>query len=105
MAFVAESSSQLVGFVTVGIATESHSLMQPMRYARVGSVCVLESERGKGVGRGLMSQAESWALEQGSADIRLNVWAFNEAALGLYKELGYEVRSLSLGKVLPQNVA
>jgi ribosomal protein S18 acetylase RimI-like enzyme len=33
------------------------------------------------------------------------VWAFNEAALGLYKELGYEVRSLSLGKVLPQNVA
>ncbi|MCE9660691.1 MAG: GNAT family N-acetyltransferase [Burkholderiales bacterium] len=105
MVFVAERSLELVGFVTISVATESHSLMQPMRYARVGSVCVQESERGKGVGRRLMSQAEGWALERGAAEIRLNVWAFNEAALGLYKELGYEVRSLSLGKALPQNVA
>ena len=105
MVFVAESSSELVGFVTVSVVTESHSLMQPVRYARVGSICVQESMRGKGVGGRLMAQAEGWALEQGAADIRLNVWAFNQPALALYKELGYEVRSLSLGKALPQDVA
>jgi len=105
MVFVAESSSELVGFATVSVVTESSSLMQPVRYARVGSICVQESMRGKGVGGRLMAQAESWALEQGAADIQLNVWAFNQPALALYKELGYEVRSLSLGKALSQNVA
>ncbi|HCN87667.1 MAG TPA: GNAT family N-acetyltransferase, partial [Oxalobacteraceae bacterium] len=29
---------------------------------------------------------------------RLSVWMFNEAAIGLYKELGYEVRVFEMGK-------
>ena len=105
MVLVAEGPSELVGFVTVSVVTENHSLMQPTRYAKVGSICVQESERGKGVGGRLMAQAEGWALEQGAVDVRLNVWAFNQPALALYKELGYEVRSLSLGKALPKSVA
>jgi ribosomal protein S18 acetylase RimI-like enzyme len=104
-AFVAESPLTIVGFVTIGVVTENHSLMQPMRYARVGSICVREAERGKGIGRRLMAQAENWAVQQGAVDARLNVWAFNQSALALYKELGYEVRSLALGKSLPQDVA
>jgi ribosomal protein S18 acetylase RimI-like enzyme len=105
VAFVAERAGILVGFVTVSIITESHSLLQPMRYARVGSICVQESQRGRGIGSELMKRAEEWAAAQGAIDVRLNVWAFNQSALALYKELGYEVRSLFLGKALPQNVA
>ena len=52
-----------------------------------------------------MQLAEEWAAGRGAIDVRLNVWAFNQSALALYKELGYEVRSLFLGKALPQNVA
>ena len=103
--FVADRSGVLVGFVTVGVTTESHSLLQIMKYARVGSICVQESERGKGVGSMLMQYAEKWAAAQGAIDVRLNVWAFNQPALALYRELGYEVRSMSLGKSLPQNAA
>jgi len=103
--FVAERVGTLVGFVTVAVIKESHSLLQPMQYARVGSICVLEAERGRGVGSELMECAEGWATAQGAIDVRLNVWAFNQSALALYKELGYEVRSLFLGKSLPQNVA
>jgi ribosomal protein S18 acetylase RimI-like enzyme len=102
-AFVAEDSSTLVGFVTVAVVSEGHSLLQPMRYAKVGSVCVREAERGKGIGRRLMEQAESWAVAQSAVDVRLNVWEFNRSALGLYRELGYEVRSLLLGKSLLQD--
>jgi ribosomal protein S18 acetylase RimI-like enzyme len=101
--FVAEDSSTLVGFVTVGVVSESHSLLQPIRYAKVGTLCVREADRGKGVGRRLMAHAEDWAVAQGAVDVRLNVWAFNRAALALYEELGYQVRSLLLGKSLPQN--
>lgn len=44
--------------------------------------------------------AEAWARQRGAPDIRLNVWAFNQRALALYEELGYEVRSQVLGKRL-----
>lgn len=50
-----------------------------------------------------MQRVESWAAEQRAIDVRLNVWAFNESARRLYEELGYEVRSLSLGKWLAKN--
>jgi ribosomal protein S18 acetylase RimI-like enzyme len=32
--------------------------------------------------------------------MRLTVWAFNEQAAGLYKELGYELRAFEMGKQL-----
>lgn len=100
--FVAEKSGEIVGFVSVSVTTENLSLLQPMRFARVGSVCVAEDFRGQGIGRELMAQVEHWAAANIAADIRLSVWAFNQPALRLYEELGYEVRSLYLGKELSQ---
>lgn len=99
--FVAELNGQVVGFVTVAVATESHSLLQPLRFGRVGSVSVAPQHRGRGIGSGLMQRAHDWVRARGGHEIRLNVWAFNEAAQRLYvDELGYEVRSLSLACVL-----
>ena len=99
--FVAEESGSLVGFVTVSVVTESHSLLQPMRFGRVGSVGITEHRRGQGIGRDLMGLAQDWAFRRGGVEMRLNVWAFNSHALHVYEELGYEVRSLSLVKRLP----
>lgn len=99
--FIAESSGEIVGFVTVGRrATEDLSLLLPCCFAHVGSVCVTEAFRGQGIGRELMAQAELWAAANGAAEVRLSVWSFNQPALRLYEELGYEVRSLSLAKDL-----
>ena len=50
-AFLAHLDGEPVGFVTVGSGDESHSLLQPTRWARVNSICVLERVRGQGVGR------------------------------------------------------
>ncbi len=95
-----DASGALVGFVTVSLVSESHSLLQPMRFGRAGSVGVTESRRGQGIGRELMQRAQNWVLQRGGAEVRLNVWAFNAHALHLYEELGYEVRSLFLVKAL-----
>jgi len=103
--FVAETSGEILGFVTVDVATEKHAQLQPMRFARVGSICVAESARGRGIGRELMKRAEQWAAANGAVDVRLNVWAFNKSALRLYEELGYEIHSLFLGKSLIENEA
>ena len=97
-AFVAERGSEVLGFITLHVVDEHHTLLQPVRYARINSVCVVEAARGQGIGRGLIRQAEQWAHGQGATDIRLTVWTFNAAAQGLYEELGYAPRSLNLGK-------
>lgn len=98
--FVAVDAGLIVGFVTVSVVDEDHPLLQPVRFARIGSLCVAERARGRGVGRALMAEAEGWAAGHGATDLRLHVWKFNAAALRLYEELGYEVRSLSMGKAL-----
>ncbi len=100
--FVAERDSRVVAFVTVALIDETHSLLQALRYARIGSICVAGIERGKGIGPALMASAEAWATGHGATDLRLNVWTFNEHALHVYKELGYEVRSVNLGKSPPR---
>ena len=99
--FVAEESAELVGFVNVAVVTESHSLLQPIRFGRVGTVAVRQNRRGLGIGRELMALAHTWVARNGGVEVRLNVWAFNSHALHLYQELGYEVRSHFLAKRLP----
>ena len=98
--YVAECDEGLVGFVTVNIVDERSSLLQPNAYGRVGSLSVAPTHRGRGIGRELMDLAERWIRGRGVQDVRLNVWAFNEAALRLYEELGYEGRTRQLGKRL-----
>ncbi len=98
--FVAEEAGTIVGFVTATVVNENHSLLQPVRFGRIGSVGVTARRRGQGIGAALMRQAEVWASERGATELRLNVWAFNEPALAMYRELGYEVRSHQFAKVL-----
>ena len=98
--FVAEQDGHIVGFVNVSIHDESHSLLRPLRVARVGSVGVSTAHRGQGIGKSLMQHAEAWAQGQGAAELRLNVWAFNSVAMQLYRELGYDLRVHQLAKVL-----
>jgi GNAT superfamily N-acetyltransferase len=97
--FVAEQSGEVVAFITVSLAVESNPLLQPMRVARIGSVCVTASVRRHGIGRALMARVEQWAHERAAADIWLNVWAFNAEALRFYESLGYAVRSHGMGKL------
>ena len=99
-AFLAQDGGEPVGFVTVASGDESHSLLQPARWARVNSICVLERARGQGVGKALMARAEAWAHAEGAEEIRLVVWAFNARAVRLYEELGYAVRAHAMGKTL-----
>jgi ribosomal protein S18 acetylase RimI-like enzyme len=99
--FVAQDGTSLVGFVTVSLARENHSLLQPTTYGRVGTIGVGSGRRGQGIGRTLMQLAQEWVRHRGGVDVRLNVWAFNAQALHMYSELGYEVRSHQLALVLP----
>jgi ribosomal protein S18 acetylase RimI-like enzyme len=98
---VAQCDDEVVGFVNVlFVERDKNPLLQPISFARVGSIGVAEAHRGRGIGRELMRQAEAWASARGARHLSLNVWAFNERAVDLYRKLGYDVRSHSMGKRL-----
>lgn len=102
--FVAETAKGVIGFVNIAVvAKDKNPLLQPVAYARVGSVGVAERHRGRGIGTELMRRAEAWAAARGATRVNLIVWAFNERAVRLYEELGYEIRSYSMGKRLAPN--
>ncbi|TDY25437.1 ribosomal protein S18 acetylase RimI-like enzyme [Paraburkholderia sp. BL6665CI2N2] len=96
--FLAELGSKAVGFITIQVVKPISPLLQPIVAGRIGSVAVSEQIRGRGVGSSLIKLAEEWARNQGATDIRLAVWEFNEQAVNLYQELGYEIRAFEMGK-------
>jgi ribosomal protein S18 acetylase RimI-like enzyme len=54
-----------------------------------------------GIGRALMSAAETWLRERGAPKIQLMVRDDNKAALGFYEALGYDVQPvITIGRRL-----
>jgi ribosomal protein S18 acetylase RimI-like enzyme len=71
---------------------------------RLAYVLQLHTEpefRQRGHARAALTAAEALAADMGLESIALHVFSHNQAALGLYRSLGYEVSSLSLAKPLP----
>lgn len=95
--FLAFVGDRAAGFVSAGMFSAGGPLLQPMAFARIGSVCVAEVFWGKGLGRGLIERVQGWAQERGAQDIRLSVWGFNTHARRLYEELGFETRAFEMG--------
>jgi len=100
--FVTEDNGVLTGVVAVSIATSTpYPFLTSRPRGHVATIVVAESHRGRGLGRVLMSAAETYAKEKGAEDIKLEVMAFNADALDFYRELGYGNFSFRLSKSLP----
>jgi ribosomal protein S18 acetylase RimI-like enzyme len=90
--FAARESGRVVGTVMAGYDGHRGWLYY---------VAVTPSQRGRGLGRALMTAAEQWLAEQGARVIRLMVRAENEGVTSYYRSLGYEDSNmLVLGKRL-----
>jgi GNAT superfamily N-acetyltransferase len=103
VAFVAVADATVVGFVTAAWNDETNPLVQPIRVARVHTLCVVPAWQRHGVGRALMAEAERWASDVGALEVRLNVWSFNRTARDVYEALGYCNRSSQLAKRLARD--
>lgn len=100
--FVAEEGGAVVGVIAVSVsASVPYPFLVSRPRAHVATVVVANPWRGRGMGRELMSVAEAFAKNQGADDIRLEVMAFNGAAVRFYEELGYQNLSFRMCKPLP----
>jgi ribosomal-protein-alanine acetyltransferase len=79
---VAQTAEGLVGYCLVLMSAAT-------RLARIYSIAVLPSERGRGVGEQLIGEAEKVAVDAGRIIMRLEVREDNTGAIKLYRRLGY----------------
>lgn len=79
---VATKSEQVLAYILI-------FLRQGTSLARLYSIAVSPDAHGMGVGRGLLTQAEEIAAEQGRMFMRLEVRKDNKAAITLYERMGY----------------
>jgi ribosomal protein S18 acetylase RimI-like enzyme len=98
--FIAHVDGVAAGFITASLSSGSGPLMQPMKFVRIGSVCVAERFWGNGIGRKLVNLVQEWGTQQGAKDIRLAVWTFNAPAVRLYEEMGFQTRAFEMGMPL-----
>jgi ribosomal protein S18 acetylase RimI-like enzyme len=96
---VADAQDGVAGFVTVTLRERNPPFVL-MTFAVVEEVVVAEEYRGMGLGKRLMSEVEAWAKNQGAAEVWLDVWEFNESAIGFYASLGFETATLRLRKAI-----
>jgi ribosomal protein S18 acetylase RimI-like enzyme len=68
--------------------------------AYVYDIEILETHRGRGLGRAAMTAAERLVGDAGIGEIGLNVFGFNVAARRLYDSLGYRVVATQMAKSL-----
>ena len=72
--------------------------------AEVLSVAVSSDSRGKGVGRAVMSAAFEEFKRRGIVDIKVAVWAENEAGNAYYRKCGFELAAVREHHGLEMNV-
>lgn len=92
---VAEDETGLAGFIWLAIEEEWGGLGYR---GEIAAIYVRPSYRGKGVGRELMAEGEAMLRRYGCRKIHLMVTRSNEAAVGLYEDLGYKVTRLQMEK-------
>lgn len=86
---VAETADGVVG--RLSISRDPHPAS---RHVADLGLMVAQGFRRRGVGRALMVAAEDWARGVGVRKIELHVFPYNEPAIALYEDLGYEREGL-----------
>ena len=96
---VAEQCGQVVGYLAVQIWDNSGEVHEePYDYAYISDLLVLETQRGKGLGRALLDAAESFAKGEGIDLLRIGVLAGNKSVRRMYKNCGFDEHKVVLEK-------
>jgi len=95
---IARFDGELVGICT--ISPDGFLLDSPVKVWEIADVWVEPHARRRGVATAMIKQCEHECQMRDASEVRLSVYAMNEAALGLYRSLGYDVNSYSLKKNL-----
>ena len=95
-----EATGETAGFLWFAVVGAGDA-----RSAFIYNITVKQSFRRRGHAKAALLWLEQFANAQGLASVRLNVFAQNPNAQGLYRALGYEATSMNMRKALRVNGA
>ncbi|MCE5296011.1 MAG: GNAT family N-acetyltransferase [Euryarchaeota archaeon] len=96
-AFIAETGGVRAGFVWV---TTEINFSDDDTCGWVLEIYVLPEYRRRGIAAKLLQRAEEWTREQNATSLWLNAGGNNDAALALYKRVGFSVETVHMSKRL-----
>lgn len=97
---VAEQNGVVVGFVDASLRGPADPTDTDRPWCGVHNLAVRADLRRIGIGTMLMEATEQWVRGKGLSDVRLQVYAFNDAARAFYEHLGYRTLSYLVHKPL-----
>lgn len=93
---VADEDGEIIGLC---MGTLRKSPQTPVVKTRttvlLDAIAVRQDYRGKGLGKRLYIEAQTYAREHGAESIELMAWAFNQSAINFYQHMGMTVRSVT----------
>ena len=90
--YIAEVDDRAVGYVYCKVRLQpDNPFIYRQEVVLVDQLSVNPEHRGQGYGRLLMEEAFEFARSKGLARVVLDVWAFNDDALGFYRRLGMTI--------------
>lgn len=98
---VAEESGGVVGYAFCIVQNmQNDPVLQDRLTVYIDDLCVDETCRGGGIGKGLYAGVLEYARGIGAYNVTLNVWAKNENALKFYEKMGLMPQKFGMETVL-----
>ena len=97
--FVAEADGSIVGFM-IATMNKLASVYEHSHEIHIEGLFIREGYRRGGIGKKLISQAETWAKEQGIYSIGLTVLVKNKNAFSAYKKMGFWAHNYKMSKII-----
>lgn len=94
--FVYEQDGQVLGYAFCALQRQDSGSLMPLTTLYVDDICVLESARGKHIGKALFEHVKAFAKEKGCHNITLHVWECNPGARAFYERLGLKPQYTSM---------
>jgi len=96
---VYEENETIIGYVMFAeMSINKHPIIKDQKVLMIDDICVISSERGKGIGRQLFNHIEKYAKDNNYTNIDLNVWSFNINAHKFYKSMGMRETRVRMSK-------
>lgn len=93
---VAEIDGEVVGSGYARIKSNPKTYYDFEKYAYLGFMYVSPQFRGMGVNQAIIEELKKWAVEQGLAEIKLEVYSDNIGAIKAYEKVGFEKRMIEM---------
>lgn len=93
---VAEIDGEIAGSGYARIKKNPDNYYDFEKYAYLGFMYVLPAYRGRGVNQAIIEELKKWVVEQGLAEIRLEVYNDNIGAIKAYEKVGFEKRMIEM---------